>query len=152
MLGTTQRVERPLAVQWMHLSALLRHLQVSRTTSTYIGDIHPCGTSLIIHRPSCRFLVSRLARQLIRLIGSINLLLRIRMTRLIKRCVSPVSAFKGSGTIDTRLTYGLDDPLLFANQPSTVQIVCRPFDDEELIEISAMIDNELHSQTEAFSK
>ncbi|KAM0547300.1 hypothetical protein ACHAPJ_010435 [Fusarium lateritium] len=32
------------------------------------------------------------------------------------------------------------DPSLFVNQPSTIQVVGRPFDDEELIEVSAVID------------
>ncbi|EXL55794.1 hypothetical protein FOCG_03529 [Fusarium oxysporum f. sp. radicis-lycopersici 26381] len=31
-------------------------------------------------------------------------------------------------------------PNLFVNQPSTIQVVGRPFDDEELIEVSAAID------------
>ncbi|KAH7006611.1 amidase signature domain-containing protein [Fusarium venenatum] len=35
------------------------------------------------------------------------------------------------------------DPNLFVNQPSTIQVVGRPFDDEELIEVSVTIDTEL---------
>lgn len=36
-----------------------------------------------------------------------------------------------------------DDPQLFSNQPTSIQIVGRPFDDEELIEISSLVDKEL---------
>ena len=41
----------------------------------------------------------------------------------------------------------LDDPVLFSNQPTAIQVVARPFDDEELIEISSVIDKELHRQS-----
>lgn len=37
----------------------------------------------------------------------------------------------------------VDDPKLFENQPSCIQIVGRPFDDEELIEVSAAVDKVL---------
>lgn len=36
-----------------------------------------------------------------------------------------------------------DDPHLFSNQPTSIQIIGRPFDDEELIEISWLVDKEL---------
>jgi Asp-tRNA(Asn)/Glu-tRNA(Gln) amidotransferase A subunit family amidase len=45
------------------------------------------------------------------------------------------------------LTRGLDDPILFSNQPMAIQVVCRPFDDEELIDISLVIDKELHRES-----
>ncbi|KAM6532660.1 hypothetical protein FALCPG4_005712 [Fusarium falciforme] len=44
------------------------------------------------------------------------------------------------------------DPALFSNQPSTIQIVGRPFDDEELIEITAAIDEQLRSRDRVSSK
>ncbi|KAH8426651.1 uncharacterized protein LDX57_004385 [Aspergillus melleus] len=44
------------------------------------------------------------------------------------------------------------DAELFANQPSTVQIVGRPFDDEELIEVTAEIDRVFKATGEVKSK
>jgi amidase len=40
-----------------------------------------------------------------------------------------------------------DDPSLFIDQPSTIQVVGRPFDDEELIEVSAAIDTILREHS-----
>lgn len=37
----------------------------------------------------------------------------------------------------------LDAPALYSSQPSTVQIVGRPFEDEDLIEVSRVIDQVL---------
>jgi amidase len=33
-----------------------------------------------------------------------------------------------------------DDPSLFANQPSTIQVVGRPFEDEDLIQVASALD------------
>ena len=41
---------------------------------------------------------------------------------------------------------------LFINQPSTVQIVGRPFDDEEIIEVTDKIDRILKATGEIKSK
>lgn len=34
----------------------------------------------------------------------------------------------------------IDDPNLFSTQPSTAQVVGRPFEDEELIQVAAVLD------------
>lgn len=40
-----------------------------------------------------------------------------------------------------------DHPKTFMGMPMTVQIVGRPFDDEELIEVTAVIDNVVNDST-----
>ncbi|KAM0230877.1 hypothetical protein ACHAPO_008933 [Fusarium lateritium] len=71
--------------------------------------------------------------------------------------VLPVANFKISPDRDPRNTsykpltsnpydktnHEMYDPNLFVNQPSTIQVVGRPYDDEELIEVSAAIDRML---------
>ncbi|KAL9944679.1 hypothetical protein ACHAPS_008311 [Verticillium nonalfalfae] len=48
--------------------------------------------------------------------------------------------------------HAMYDPALFSNQPSTVQIVGRPYDDEELIEITALVDQELQRESKPLHK
>ncbi|CAH0003405.1 unnamed protein product [Clonostachys byssicola] len=44
-----------------------------------------------------------------------------------------------------KTNHDLYDPNLFSNQPSTIQIVGRPFEDEELIRVASILDTLLHS-------
>ncbi|KAH7000751.1 amidase signature domain-containing protein [Ilyonectria destructans] len=43
--------------------------------------------------------------------------------------------------------HDLYDPKLFANQPSTIQIVGRPFEDEEAIQVASVLDNLFETTT-----
>jgi amidase len=43
--------------------------------------------------------------------------------------------------VDTNLFNITDNPALFSNQPLTIQVVARPFEDEELIQTASVIDS-----------
>ncbi|KAH7247550.1 amidase signature domain-containing protein [Fusarium redolens] len=80
--------------------------------------------------------------------------------------VIPIANFRISPELDPReayykpldtnpydqQNYAMYDPNIFVNQPSTIQIVGRPFDDEELIEVSALVDKLLQESGGASHK
>jgi len=44
-------------------------------------------------------------------------------------------------TIFTNWDSNLDNPEMFMNQPSTIQVVGRPFEDEETIRVASTLDD-----------